>query len=338
MNKQPQQKSKTQKLHSVAAAYNKPAVNSKPRISGNPNKSDSCVRVTHREYLSDILGSTAFTATPFAINPALVATFPWLALMASLFESYLFRKLWFVYEPACGSTTQGSVQLAIDFDAADPPPTNKAAIMSYHNAVRVAPWESMAYKATSKDLAKFGIQRFTRAGAVPNTDIKTYDVGNFFIAVSNATGAVPFGELYVEYEVDLYTPQGAIASYVSSGQWLLSGGTGVNVNTPFGSTPINQYTNPSFPITIIVAGNNLLFPVPGQWLVSTVLQGGTTTQSQFQLLTGTGTVQTVSGVNTSGYVAIIGTSVPNTVFQWIIANGTMTASAVRIATYPLPLA
>jgi hypothetical protein len=58
-------------------------------------------------------------------------------------------------------------------------------------------------------LLKFGIQRYVRSAGVPaNTDIKTYDVGRFYVATSNTPSSpTTLGELYVTYEIELITPQ-----------------------------------------------------------------------------------------------------------------------------------
>lgn len=166
--------------------------------------------VVHREYIQDITAADAnFRNTTFSVNPGLATTFPWLSAIAGRFESYLFRRLHFIYEPICPTTTPGAVMMAVDYDALDTAPTSKVSLMSYRGAVRSAPWNITRFDATRGDLRKFGVQRFVRAGAQPaNSDLKTYDVGNLQIATQN-TPSTPttLGELYVEYEVEFYTPQ-----------------------------------------------------------------------------------------------------------------------------------
>lgn len=177
-----------------------------PKIMAN----NMVTNVKHREYISDYSSdSTAFKVQRYAINPGLNATFPWLSSIANRFEFYRFKKLNFIYQPICATTTPGSVMLAIDFDAADPTPSNKIAIMSYRDAVRCAPWEDIAFRSEKSDMTKFALQKYTRGGAVPTgSDIKTYDIGAFFIASQSTPGtATTLGELYVEYDIDFYTPQ-----------------------------------------------------------------------------------------------------------------------------------
>lgn len=179
-----------------------------PRISSSDSASDGRVRIRHREFLGDVSGSVGFSVSGYPINPGIVTTFPWLSAIANRFESYLFRRLSFEYETAAASTTVGTVMLAVDYDAADTPPINKVEIMSYHNAVRCGVWQEASYGSDQFDLKKFGVQRYVRGGPLsPNLDIKTYDVGNLFLATKGESDDSVIGELYVSYDVELMTPQ-----------------------------------------------------------------------------------------------------------------------------------
>jgi hypothetical protein len=52
-----------------------------------------------------------------------------------------------------------------------------------------------------------------RTGAVPSgTDVKLYDVGNFFVGTTGGVNTDPIGKLYVEYEVEFFVPQKESAS------------------------------------------------------------------------------------------------------------------------------
>jgi hypothetical protein len=137
----------------------------------------------------------------------MAATFAWLSSLAQNYESYRFNSLAFVIETQCPTSTAGSIQMAMDFDAADSSPVTKQALMSYHDAVRSPAWGDCRFVADKQDLVKFGSQRFIRSTSLSaNQDIKTYDVGNLWVATSGGAGVVA-GELYVEYDVELMTPQ-----------------------------------------------------------------------------------------------------------------------------------
>lgn len=180
--------------------------------TGNPNVSSSgrSVRIRHREFVQDLTAAnSSFAAYLLAINPGVTSTFPWLSSQAIRYESYLFHKLHFIYEPMVSTSTNGSLMLAVDFDAADSVPANKTAMMANQSAVRTSVWNSVTYKAREANLAKFGVQRYTRGNNRPTgTDVKTYDIGNLIYAwVGSPTSQTTLGELYVEYDVELFTPQ-----------------------------------------------------------------------------------------------------------------------------------
>lgn len=220
---------------SIPVAQSNVLTNNRPRYSVKDG--NFCVK--HREYITDIAGSVTFTARTFNINPGLITAFPWLANIANQYESYLFKSLHFIYEPACATTVAGSIMLAVDFDASDAAPTSKVQMMAYSNAVRSPPWEMTKYLSINSDLRKFGVQRYVRNSPVSG-DIKTYDIGNFFLATSNFADNTFVGELYVEYELEFYTPQssgtvgqaqltigasGAITNINSQGLYIAIGST-----------------------------------------------------------------------------------------------------------------
>lgn len=172
------------------------------------------VVVTHREYLQDIVRTTnTYTIDGIAINPGISPSFPWLSQIAGRFESYTFNRLDYVYEPMVPTTQAGTVMMAIDFDAADTPPTSKQTHMSYQGAVRAAPWQPFRISALQHNRLKMVKERYVRTGQVPaNTDIKTYDMGDLYIGtVGTGAATITLGELYVEYTVTFKTPQIATA-------------------------------------------------------------------------------------------------------------------------------
>jgi hypothetical protein len=131
--------------------------------------------------------------------------FPWLAVIASRFNRYRFNRLQFLYEAKCSSQSGGSVILAADSDASDPIPATKAEVCSYQMFKDTVPWVSETLNLPSQDLNANLPFHFVRTGTVANTDIKTYDSGNFILSTSGIpTGT--YGEIYVSYDIELDTP------------------------------------------------------------------------------------------------------------------------------------
>lgn len=163
------------------------------------------IRVVHREYIGEIGGAVGFEARQHPINPGLISEFPWLSKIAQRFESYRFRRLRYIFETESPTSTTGSVMGAIDYDPSDPAPSNKIQAMAYRNSVRSPPWADFHMVSESEDLSKRK-SYFVRSGTVSG-DLALFDTGNFFLCVQGQAGTAIIGELYVEYDVDLMTPQ-----------------------------------------------------------------------------------------------------------------------------------
>lgn len=185
------------------------ALNSGAMVSG----SGDVVRVRHREYVADVIGSTSFATTVFKINPGLVTSFPWLSNLAANFEKYRFRSLRFAFESSVATTAAGSVMLGIDLDALDVAPGTKAQMLQMQNVVRSNVWDN------SVSTIPEGVpELFVRTGNVPTgADAKTYDAGQLVIGrVGTADSTSVIGEVWFEYDVELHTPQSTQAPVLSA--------------------------------------------------------------------------------------------------------------------------
>lgn len=170
------------------------------QMAGNGER---CI-VRHREYVGEVSGATNFTATQYVCQPGLQTLFVWLANIAGNFEKYRFRRLRFLYETENATSQGGTIIYSFDYDPLDAAPASKQDVMSNKVAVRSAPWQEFAMDVPIADMQRDFY--YTRSGAVPSgADQKLYDVGQFIVATQGASGAS--GEIYVEYEVELITPQ-----------------------------------------------------------------------------------------------------------------------------------
>lgn len=222
-----------------AAAYSTGNSGKAPQVTAT---NDMC-RVVHRELLGNVSGAatTAFTlSSTFALNPGLTATFPWLSNIAQNWETYHFSKLRFCYYTRTGTGTAGSVIMAPDYDAADVVPASENIVSSYEDVQENAPYRDIVCTLRPQAMHSMGSKKFIRVGALSaNQDIKTYDVGNFFICVVDSGGAVPWGKVWVEYDVTFYTPQLLPTGVSFSGVGLLFNNIGTSAAAIFG-TPANQ--------------------------------------------------------------------------------------------------
>lgn len=193
------------------AASFAPTAIQRSRPTGSPsvkNSKEGCT-ITHREYLFDVQRTNNnFVVDTVIVNPGVSNSFPWLAQIAGRYESYTFERLDYIFQPMVPTTQAGTVMMAIDFDAADAAPNNKQTLMAFAGANRAAPWQPFRISASRIDRKKMVSERYVRSATIADTDIKTYDMGNLFIAtVGTGSATVTLGELYVEYTVRFRTPQ-----------------------------------------------------------------------------------------------------------------------------------
>lgn len=170
------------------------------------------VRISHRELIQTVNGAIAFTAIKFACNPGIAATFPWLAPQAIQWEQYRFSKLNFEYITRTATTTVGSVLLAPDYDPSDPAPTTEAQVSTYQDVVEDVTWKDICCILKPSSMHALGPRKFIRSASVAGSDIKTYDVANFFLCVVEEVGASAIGKLWVDYDVELFVPQSNLAA------------------------------------------------------------------------------------------------------------------------------
>jgi hypothetical protein len=177
----------------------------------------------------------------------------------------------FCYKTKTATTALGDVILVTDYDAADGAPESSIQAESYQAYADCAPWQNQEMAASRQNLEKFP-QRYTRDAAPPaGTDIKTYDVGSFYICTENQASAALVGYLYVEYTVELFTPQLRSADFYISGG-LITGATSMTAANPLGTAPTASAATRGFAANTssVLTINN-----PGTYLIAVAAQGTT---------------------------------------------------------------
>jgi hypothetical protein len=288
------------------------------------------VHVHHRELLATIPGSVDFAVTSVAVNPGLSGSFPWLSSIANRYQSYKFNSLCFEFITSCSTTFTGNVMLGMDFDAAEAAPLSKPQFMSYRSSVAESPWKDLSTRFLPVDLHK-AVSSYIRTGPLaPNLDIKTYDVGNFYVATQGQVATTAVGDLYVEYDLQLLTPQRAAISLSLPSLSASIVGGGSFASSFFGSDPI---INPNNSLDIAVSGttSTITFNTAFDGLVNLLAEGGGATVTPG----GTATVRVDLGVPYIGYLdqSIF---VSATAGQTLIlpVSGTPTKSRVLLSAIP----
>jgi hypothetical protein len=190
------------------------------------------LRLRHTEFVSElVVDSLGSIALNYALNPGLSSTFQWLSQIAPSFESYRFRHVKFRITSMYGTSSNGTIAAAIDYDPDDPAPASLAELMLYSGAQRMPVWSELEVHATSAQLNKLGPQKFVRTGAEAALhENKLYDSGRLFI-IGRAPVDVSGGfTLEVEYDVELKTPASRLLAedVVQEISW---GGSGSTIRT-----------------------------------------------------------------------------------------------------------
>jgi len=249
----------------IPAAVSYKASMGKPTFI-NSKSNDGRIRVIHREFMGDVVGTADYSVVTIPIQPGIPNSFPWLSSIAVNYETYHFKKLRFHYLPQCPSTAPGAIYMACDFDATETPPANKRDLMSYWGAIRAGVWSEASMSVDSKDLSKY--QQYYVRNSLSTQDLKLSDVGNFFIATQGAVDFEPLGEIYVEYEIELITPQ------VNSNQNSNLNSqcvTCTSVIPPSIASAVQASTGGNI---ITVSPSTITFHKVGRWAVRLIFSGG----------------------------------------------------------------
>lgn len=171
----------------------------------------SSVTLRHREFVCDVVGSSIFSNTSFAINPGNSTIFPWMSQIANQYDEYQFNQLIFGYksvtaDTAVATTQIGSVIMVATTNVNSGDFKSKIPMMEYESAVSCRVTDNCTF-GVECDPAKGGLGPVLYVapnGNVPvGEDVKTYYLGNFQIAVNQCLNSGEIGELWVEYDITL---------------------------------------------------------------------------------------------------------------------------------------
>lgn len=191
------------------------------------------ITVRHRELLQTVTSSAAFEWDQRVINPGLLGVFPWLAPIASRYETYKFKQLDFEYVPRTASTTSGSITLIFDYDPTDTGPDTLTEALSYAHTMRDSVWKTLKMRTYATD-RNAQVRRFTRSTGEYDSvsEPRTTDLGCLYVATDGCSADLaPLGEIWVSYTVELTTPQIQGANEKSDPVFVGSTAVGANLGT-----------------------------------------------------------------------------------------------------------
>ena len=187
--------------------YNADAV---PEFANN----DRCTVINHREFITDVLGSTAFSIQSYRINPNISTTFPWLAGVASNYEQYVIQGMIFEFKTTCATaigstnTALGTVVMATQYNSLAQDFTNKQQMENYEFSQSAVPSSSIMHpiECDPKQTQCGGIFNMYNSSD-QSGDTRLYDIGRFSIATVGMQAASTIGELWVTYRICLLKPR-----------------------------------------------------------------------------------------------------------------------------------
>jgi len=279
------------------------------------NLRDRGVVVRHREYITDINASSAFTLQAFSINAGLPATFPWLSQIAEAFEEYYITGMVFEYKTlsadytSAASAALGYVVMATQYNSLNPVFPDKKTMENYEFANSAKPSDSFIHPVECKRSITPVSELYVRTGAAPaNADLRLYDLGSFQIATGGNSGTGVIGELWVTFEAVLCKPKlvEAIGYDVQTDHYRM---TGVADATPLGTA---QTLQAGSLLGTTIASNVISMPdnvINGTYLLSYSVSGSAltaVTQHPWTIANGSqlavwrgGTSSEIANVNTN---------------------------------------
>lgn len=176
----------------------------------NYSNSGKVVRIAQSEIVATVDPNQAHWYTPntpseysvmgLRLSPSNETTFPWLANVAGLFDKFRFRKLSFTFVTTKPTNTQGTVSMAVDFDAYDSTPTN---VIQMSNLAKFTTNPVYVNKTVEIPLNHPGNRSWYYNFDGSSGDLKTYNLGTFYICLAGVTEKNSHGYLVVNYDVEL---------------------------------------------------------------------------------------------------------------------------------------
>jgi len=234
--------------------------------------------IAHREFLSDVSGSTDFALTAYSINPGLPSSFPWLAQLASNYEEYEMLGLVYEFRPTSGSAVSstssalGTVVMATNYDSQDPVFTNKQQMEAYEFSSSSVPFNLSIHPVECAKDSSVLTRQYVRTTDIPaGQDSRFYDLGNFQIACAGMQSVYTVGELWVSYHVRLYKPRldVPLGANILSGHIVESTNGSATAAKPMGvSGGVVRSGSTLDTASLAPTSTTFVLPYGGLWLLS----------------------------------------------------------------------
>jgi hypothetical protein len=244
------------------------------------HSSSESIIFRHREYIGDITSTTAFLNRPFAVNPGLGGTFPYLSTLAAAFQEYKFRGLIFEFKSTGATalvsgtnTAMGTISMVAQYRADAPPPNNKQEVLNQMWAVDGKTSESFILPIECAPKENPMAVQYIRSGEGFTGDVKMYDLCTLHVSSVGSQGSNIVGELWASYEVEFFKPRMSdVGGVLGSSHFIRSG---IGGTTPFGTISVSTPTNT---LGVVVGTNTITLPpnTAGRFLITVTHVGAAT--------------------------------------------------------------
>jgi hypothetical protein len=232
------------------------------------------VRIAHREFIKDIVGSELFDLTAYHINPGLNTTFPWLSKIASRFEEYEMHGLLFEYRPSSGSAISsssaalGTVIMATDYNSENADFIYKQQMESYEFSNATVPSKEALHAVECAPGSNVTNTNYIRSGSVPQgKSPQLYDMGVFQVATQGMQSAYTVGELWVTYDVSLKKPRINVDDIGYAAHCVSSPVGTAAATAPFGTSGLVKTDGSNIVGLTFNSDDSLLLEMPGVYLI-----------------------------------------------------------------------
>ncbi len=144
------------------------------------------------------------------MDPTNSELFPFLSRIAVGFEQYELLGLVFTYQSESGFNTtsvgQGSVNLAFDYDPANPDPTSLIEVRNMYGARIARPTENIMLPVECQRSQTFEPIKFVRQPYGSDTDTRLTTFGKLIVATEGNPDNSVMGTLSVTYNIRLLKP------------------------------------------------------------------------------------------------------------------------------------
>lgn len=204
-------------------------------------KTASPVIIRKREFIQTVNGTSNFQVVVIQpISCLNTLLFPWGSSLLPQYEEYRLRRATFQYVSTSGSVSTtaalGSVVMGIVYDPNDFQILDRSTLLNYNG-----------FKSVCADQS-FSVSVDTRHNPLPiryvshnTTAVEFNDYAIFYLATDTNPGVSQLGQLWVDYEIEMYVPRPAFANTQQVFQTHTLTGDGVS---SIGKLMANQAPNP----------------------------------------------------------------------------------------------